>query len=648
MKNKLFFVMLLFAALMTVGCSSSNDDPDPQKPDPEKPDPQKEETNVPVEPGFENLTDAQLDGYVSDFAVRVLFLAIDPDAEYNDIELIDHYLNGLAYISSKNTRGVWGQAKAAVDFALVLKDANALHRSTLIGAMATWGYTSKAIRNEIWKDIQEAKCLPEKYNSYSSDQFWTEFSMGNLDWYAKGVYNAVMAKSKDGISKTGDLAAEMASNRLRHIDLTMAIAPKLVEAGCNVMFAFGDDLISNGKLAYDFVETNGKVLLQINKGNLTGEACLDAVNNNLKLLTKGLEEVVPTSQDLGELLSDLTFEQVKALNSEIEKVIKDAGNRSLTEGAISDFVDNVKGIINPTPWKMNFADQVYEAKDGTCFEVETVEGQAYHFSYYDKYENVLLEGKCAVKETYINVRVDYLDENCDIVPKGTTVGDIVPIPYLGGKEETTPHDIYLWWNSSQHDNKVFFIKTEQLYTHFKFGFTIATKNKDGKTGYTSDRMNFTPDDRITITRQKNVYSIKAERNTEEESLTLVLELEQNGLNYAGRPSFGNIKTLSFYHFMLKEPEIPARGQGDVLDLLSFTIKDHPFRSYSKSTTNIDEYDFWRNNSWTGLKVEDFVFNVKDYMSGEITGETSWEYDATTGGEVSLSAFYAVEDITHYR
>ena len=72
------------------------------------------------------------------------------------------------------------------------------------------------------------------------------------------------------------------------------MAGPLIEAGANLVFAFGDDLIQTGKTAYDFVELNGQVVLQACNGNLTAETFIDACNNNLKLLSKGMEEIVPT------------------------------------------------------------------------------------------------------------------------------------------------------------------------------------------------------------------------------------------------------------------------------------------------------------------------------------------------------------------
>lgn len=649
MKKKLLFVTLLFAALMVGSCSKSDDGSNPKNPNPDpvnpvNPDP--EENAVPFEEGFDNLTDAELDGYTSDLAVRLMFLAMDPDAAYNDIDLIDHYLNGLAYAYSKDTRGIWGQAKAAIDFGLVLKDANALHRSTLVGAMAKWGYSDKNSRDQIWSDIQKSKCLPEKYNSMSSDEFWKDFSSGKLDWYAKEIYKAVMDEAQDGFSKTGDLAAELAVNKLRHIDLTLAVAPKLIEAGANIVFAFGDDLISNGKLAYDFVETNGKVMLQLVDGNLTGEACLDAVNNNLKLLTKGLEEIVPTSQDLTELLSDLTFEQIKALNAEIEDVIKRAGNQSVSEESVKMFVKNVKGIIEAVPWTMNFADQEYVAEDGTFFEIETVDGKAYNFVYCDKNENVLLEAKCAVKADYITIRVDYLDERCDLLPKGAEVGDVIPIPYLGGTSEQAPSSIYLWWNSNQHTFKSFSKRKEVLFTDLKLMLSMYFLEEETKSGRYYTKLAFTQKE-MEITKKKNTYTLKAEKEIDNVSITMTMEFDDEGVDDYGRPKMSNIKTLTY--FLIPTVELAPKDNSPLYrpyELVSMTIKNIPFTIYAKSSSNNDEYVYWSDYDQK-FTMEDFSIYIRNFKKDQEPFTTSCKFNPKYGGAIEITGFYTVEDVNRY-
>lgn len=638
MKNSFLSVMLFIAAL-TLGSCGSDDGVALVLP-------WDDAGEVPLEPGFENLTEAQLDGYVCDLYARSMLLDFAPDASYNDINLIDHYLNGLAYVYARETRGIWSQLKAFHDFREVLKDANKLHRTTLIGAMATYGYSSKAARESIYKDIVKSGCLPKEYNSYSCDQFWTEFSLGNLDRYARKVYNAVMAKSNDGFSQTGDFAADLASNHLRHIDLTLAVAPKLLEAGANIAFAFGDDLISNGKLAYDFVNTNGDVILQVANGNLTAETFMDACNNNLKLLSKGLKEIVPTTQELTELLSDLTTEQIKALNKEIEQAIKEAGDSRLTKDDVSLFVENVREIIKPTPWKMTFADIEYEAKDGTILEIESKQNQAYQLTYSDRFENVLLEAKCVVRKSLITIRVDYLDERCDLLPKGTQVGDIVLIPYQAiSTGSSAPDNLDLWWNSSLHNVKFFHMKRESMFTHIRFAPSIGTKNGS----WVGTSVFFYPS-HINVTRQQNSYRVVAEKEETNYSYTLIMEMEASGLNYGNRPDFKKIKKLEYWVLHLgKYNWKDEYGNQSALDNESFTVKNLPLFSYVGPTpsSSTDDYCWFLEKNRTSVQLSGLNYIVKTYSKTSGEGDYRLDYDPSKGAEISVQCFYVKDPSTNW-
>ena len=642
---------------MFVSCSTDDNDKTEPTPSTQGTDGNGETPALPTdllpESGFENLTEADFDNYTQDLAVRLLCMLYDPNADYNDIALIDHYMNGLAYAQATQgtTRGVWGQAKSVVDFALVVKDANALHRTTLVGAMAKWGYSDKQSREEIWQDIRKSGCLPSDCNSYTADQFWKEFSSGNLDTYARKVYDAVMSTAVDN-NKTSDLATDMANNNLRHIDLTLAVAPKLVEAGANIVFAFGDDLISNGKLAYDFVNTNGTVMLQIAEGNLTADDFIDACNNNLKLLTKGLKEIVPTSQDLGELLADFTAEQIKALNKEIEDAIKRAGNQQLTSDDIAMFVDNVKDILLPTPWTINFADIVYQAKDGSTFEIEATKGGgegkiSYKLVYCDKYESVLLEAKCSVKKDYITIRVDYLDERCDLLPAGAAVDDIFPIPYLGGTGEAAPENIYLWWDSNLHEFKSFHIKREVLFTdlYFSSAFYCADENENStrcihKIAFTQDEM--------TITKKQNVYTVKALKEVDNISYSLEFQFDDEGTKRNGDPLVSNIRSLEFYRILLSGYQPTGKNSywGDVY----VTLSDVTYKGY----TDASKYSTLQSNdkylSWGGTN-NDEAYTMKQftaYMNYVQDGSTkTYNYAPQYGGLIDIKGFYQCDDINKY-
>ncbi len=660
MKTKLFTAMLLMCSVLALVSCSKEDSKEPEQGQIITPDDPTQPVDILPEPGFENLTEAEMDNYTSDLIARLLFMLYDPDAEYNDMELVDHYLNGLAYAqdveaSRASTRGIWGQAKAIYDFRSVLNDANVLHRATLIGAMAKWGYSDKASREEIWRDIRDYNCLPSKYKSYSADEFWKEFSSGKMDRYARRVYNAVMAQSdKIGADKnvTGNLAAEMVDHRLRHIDLTLAVAPKLVEAGANIVFAFGDDLISNGKLAYDFVNTNGEVVFKAAQGNLTPEAFMDACNNNLKLLTKGLKEVVPTTQDLTELLSDLTTEQIKALNKEIDDAIKRAGDQEISKDAIALFVENAREILNPSVWTMNFADIVYEAKDGSTFEIQSEQGggenkTAYKFIYCNEFENVLLEAKCSVKKDYITIRVDYLDERCDLLPAGASLGDIFPIPYLGGVSETAPESIILWWDSKLHSFKTFYIKREELFTNVFFSCNISNSDEKDFSGkkYVQS-LGFNANE-MKVSKQKDTYTVTAEKVIDNVNYSIEMQFNDDGLNSKGKPQMTNITSLKYYRIVLGDPSPTAMAWDNV----SFTLSNLKFIGYYengeyKNTFDEDQYCLWEGvggGHYSGFTMDEFTGYYNDRGTS-----TSYYFLEDNSGKVTVQVFYKCDDIEKYQ
>ena len=460
-KNLILSGKLLTACLAIWVClaACSSDDPEePVKPDnPENP--------VNPTPGG-SITEEQADEYMAELMARCLVVACAPDAECNDADKIFSLLETLADQQTRTTRGVWGQAKAAVDFFKVLNDANKLHRVTIIGSMAKLGLTDQASRQKIYEDIMNSKenPLPASKRNLSCEDFWKEYSRGDLDLYAKEIYKAVLDELVTSESTaTEKLADYLVDSNKRPIDLTLQVAGPLIEAGANLVFAFGDDMIQAGKTAYDFVELNGQVVLQACEGNLTAESFIDACNNNLKLLSKGMEEIVPTSQDLFELLSDLTTEQIKELNQEIEKTIKEAGNTTLSPSDVAFFVSKVKDILK-IEWSVDFLNKEYvNQTDSTYITFEQEEGKSYTFYYMDNFENVLMEGKCAINPDCIALRVDYAEDGCDLLPKaGVPESGIIIIPYMAQSiSGNGTESIYLWWSSDEGKLKIFNLREEK-------------------------------------------------------------------------------------------------------------------------------------------------------------------------------------------
>ena len=448
--------------LCMAACSSDNDDPvDPDNPEnpegPDKPQPGKP------------LTEEEADECLAELTARCLLAACNPDAQCNDADKIYSLLETLSNEASRTTRGIWSKAKAAHDFIKVMKDANTLHRVVIIGSMAKKGMTDKESRQKIYDDIMKAQAskaspLPKSVQNLSCDEFWKKYSSGELDFYAKEIYKDILDElTTSEASATADLADYLVDSKKRPIDLTLQVAGPLIEAGANIVFAFGDDLIQNGKTAYDFINDNGKFLLEACQGNLTGEALATACNTNLKLLSKGMEEIFTDQQDLFELMSDATTEQIKKLNEEINRVLTEAGNTTLSASDVDFFVSKVKEIMN-IGWKVDFVGlEFVNANDSSVISFEQEEGKAYTFYYEDRYGNILLDGKCAINPERIAINVDYVADNCDLLPNaGIPEAGIIIIPYMAQSiSGNGTESIYMWWKSDEGKLKIFNLKEEK-------------------------------------------------------------------------------------------------------------------------------------------------------------------------------------------
>ena len=457
--NVLYWILLPLLAIVLIGCSESDDDNGGGK-TPKLPD-----TNVVL---------SEEDGlnFFSEFVARSVMHGIAPDAACNDVTRYWQLAELLAnQPTTASTRGVWSGILAAYNFKKTVDGAKATHRATLIGAMAECGKMDKKSREQIWHQIMNAKqnnnkpVLDDKYRM-GCDEFWEKFSKGEMDDAAIQIYHAVFAENVESKQTAAQQVAEyLLDNNLREIDMTLKCAGPLISAGADVVFALGDDLIQYGKLAYDFVETNGGFVLQAVDGNLTSEKFIDTMNFNLKLLTKGLEEIVPTSQDLTEVLSDLTAEQIKALQKEIQAVLDDNIGMQLSKSDLTWFTQRAKDILH-IDWKPKFLDQEY-VNDlyELTISIESPSGKGcYTFYCTDKNENVLLEGRCALSPTTITIYVTDIEKGCErILPKRgkVDVGDMLFIPYYDiGFNSDNVDMIELWYNSDEQSSIFFSLKKE--------------------------------------------------------------------------------------------------------------------------------------------------------------------------------------------
>jgi len=459
-KNIYYWLLLPVLALMMGACSKTDEESDGGK-TPEIP-------NVNVV-----LTEEESINYFSEFVARSVMHGIAPDAPCNDVTRYWQLAELLAnQPTTASTRGAWSGLLASYNFKKAVDGARATHRATLIGAMVQCGKMDKKSREQIWHQIMDAKqnnnkpVLEEKYR-VGCDEFWEKFSKGEMDDAAIPIYHAVFAENVESKQTAAQQVAEfLLNNNLREIDMTLKCAGPIISAGADVVFAYGDDLIQYGKLAYDFVETNSGFVLQAVDGNLTSEKCIDTMNFNLKLLTQKLKEIVPTTQDLKDVLFDLTAEQLKALQKEIQKALDDSSGMQLTKTDLEWFTQRAKNILH-IDWKPGFLDKEYVGDTyGLTISIESPSGKGcYTFYCTNENENVLLQGRCALSPTTITLYVTDIEKGCErILPRNTkvTVGDIFFIPYkaIGYSTQDEIDLMWLWYNSSEQSDAYFNLKKD--------------------------------------------------------------------------------------------------------------------------------------------------------------------------------------------
>lgn len=251
------------------------------------------------------------------------------------------------YIKKNNiqTRGIFSQGVCYVQFVDALQSAGKTHRAMLMGAISKLGYTDVDKLTSLFNDIVSNLNDKEFIYRYKPMDFWLDFSLGHLDDYAIPVYHAVLACNLESRDTPGQRVAEyLVDNNLREIDMTLSVAPKIIEAGVNLALGTSNDLIQNGKLAFDIVEANGQLAIDFAKGNLNAKSLSNAASVNLKLMSKALEEIVPESQDLLECITDVTIEQVQAFNEEVNTLINDYPD-ALSPEVLELFKKDVERIL---------------------------------------------------------------------------------------------------------------------------------------------------------------------------------------------------------------------------------------------------------------------------------------------------------------
>ena len=478
--SRFWFIIMIIGLAVAIGaCSEKNDGP-------ESPDTPTVPTE-PEKPEVPTMSEDEASASLAELMSRCMLAAIDPDAECNDAERLWELIRSVYY--QPQTRGVWSTAAGLIKFKQAINNANALYRATLLGAMIETNQITPEARQQIWRVIMDAPAygsqkLPDAYRVGCED-FWKSFSKGEFDDAAVFIYTAVIAERRTSEATPAEaVATYLDAHDLYEIKMMLRCAGPIIEQGCNIVFAAGDDLISWGQTAYDFVNNNGKVVLEVCKGNLSAETCVDAINTNLKLLSNGLEEGLPQGGDLAGVLSDLTADQVKAFNKAVQDALDTAGATKLSPEDVSWFVTQVQDILG-VGLPPEFIDQVFFNEDDmTQLSIESRDGHAYQFFYTDRHGNVLMEGKCSVDSKNISLLVDEdnTDKKCDLLPSsGIPNGGIVVIPY----HVVSAGTLVLWYNSSNPRSKYFTImndeESEDLFEELTLGIFVT----GGKTGTTA-------------------------------------------------------------------------------------------------------------------------------------------------------------------
>ena len=442
----------LLAAVAIAACVACGKTPEEDKP--VVPDP------------VEVLTARQADECVTELMTRCAVLSIlngTGDEEAGKVWEMMVTLAGQPHnddISPES--GVWGRVKSLYDFEAAVAAAGALHRTVLLCVMAKCEALGGAFRDQIYEKIAAAAGVPD-YCKVGSIKFWSLFSQGQLDMAAVNIYQAVYSEYtvRSG-SYVQILADYMAANNLGAADLMRGCAAALIEAAGNAAFGYDNNLMDYDKPSCAIVRDHGQALINALGDGITSQVCVNAIDANLKLLADGLGKLkMPDSQSLMEM-NAFSQARTKELQQDMEQAIASAGTCQMSDCAAAWFALRTKIILGEST-QVPFADTVYENQDDqTEIYFRTNAGDAHTFRYVDREGRMLLEGKCAIGDAYISLRIDYSTPAAsDLFPRKSQValGDIINIPY-----NTLDDDwggiqlVNLWCDSLDQNAKAFQIQ----------------------------------------------------------------------------------------------------------------------------------------------------------------------------------------------
>lgn len=431
---------------------------------------------TPVDPSFFNPTNALTGDAYEQKACETIFRALEMSysmvklkitfndgrvtyysgPEYGGDEYCDQFyrdLQQLAYSPNVKTRGVWSIGKSSIDWYKAITNVNKLYRCAIVGT--TTQYLDKDQMIDIYNHIMAHKTeifrdwggmtyvKPEFEAEYFSTpgRFWYHFANGDLDSYAKRIYNQFYDMQK--ISDSGvytdaihELAFELGANDLTPNRLMLSAAGPLIEAGFNTVFA-ADDFAGAAKIGYDIINDNTKLILDLKADKLDTKTLMTAVNTNLNLLTTCIDKIIgfdnltgiKDTQDLGMLIHTYCVENeldfvstISKLNNSISETLTDMGKWTLhvSDVAYEYFEKEVKEILGIEDSPSDNTGNVglgwylhYYTKDGTDYQDyilfdhdgEISISQFTNRTYNNEPEAIMLEGDYQIKNNKIKIRV---------------------------------------------------------------------------------------------------------------------------------------------------------------------------------------------------------------------------------------------------
>lgn len=307
---------------------------------------------------------------------KVVYYSAPSDVSQQFVDDFYSTLEQLAYSPNAKTRGIWSLGKTSIDWYKALSNTNTVYRCAVVGAV-TENFDKNSMvelynklmqhKEDIfrrWGGLRYVTAEFEQENFSTAGRFWYHFSRGDLDSYARKIYDVIL--NPQTLADCGvmtdplhELAFILACEDLTPNRLMLSAAGPLLEAGFNTVFA-ADDVAGYAKLGYDILNDNTKLMLDLKNGKLNTKTLMTAVNTNLGLLSTCIDKIVgfdgltgiKDTQDLGSVITTFCVENgldvtvtIKDLNNLISDTLTDMGKWKLSVNDLRDFSDEVKKIL---------------------------------------------------------------------------------------------------------------------------------------------------------------------------------------------------------------------------------------------------------------------------------------------------------------